>query len=52
MKVFFIVKGPLLWLDQEGKSVGHCDLHDCIAMCRAHHVKIGHGAGAIDALFR
>jgi 2,4'-dihydroxyacetophenone dioxygenase len=52
MKVFFIVTGPLIWLDEEGNSAGHFDVHDYIAMCRAHYDKVGLGAGAINALFR
>jgi hypothetical protein len=41
MKVFFIVTGPLIWLDENGGSAGHFDVHDYIAMCRAHYVKVG-----------
>ena len=52
MKVFFIVKGPLIWLDEDGKSTGHFDVHDYIAMCRAHYEKVGLGAEAVNALFR
>ena len=52
MKVFFIVTGPLIWLDENGASAGHFDVHDYIAMCRAHYVKVGLGAEAIDTLFR
>lgn len=52
MKVFFIVKGPLIWLDEEGNSAGHFDVHDYIAMCRAHYDKVGLGSHTIDALFR
>ena len=52
MKVFFIVTGPLIWLDENGASAGHFDVHDYIAMCRAHYVEVGLGAEKIDALFR
>jgi 2,4'-dihydroxyacetophenone dioxygenase len=52
MRVFFIVKGPLLWLDEEGKSVGHFDVHDYIALARAHYDKVGIGAAYVDTLFR
>lgn len=52
MRVFFIVTGPLIWLDENGASAGHFDVHDYIAMCRAHYVKVGLGADKIDALFR
>jgi 2,4'-dihydroxyacetophenone dioxygenase len=52
MKVFFTVKGPLIWLDEEGKSAGHFDVHDYIAMCKAHYEKVGLGADYITSLFR
>jgi 2,4'-dihydroxyacetophenone dioxygenase len=52
MRVFFIVKGPLIWLDEAGNNAGHFDVHDYIAMCRAHYDTVGLGSGRIDALFR
>lgn len=52
MKVFFIVEGPLIWLDDKGESVGHFDVHDYIALCRAHYEKVGIGAAFVDTLFR
>lgn len=52
MRVFFIVKGPLIWLDENGGSVGHFDVHDYIALCRDHYAKVGLGADLVDKLFR
>ncbi|MGN8005953.1 2,4'-dihydroxyacetophenone dioxygenase family protein [Acidovorax sp. 22279] len=52
MRVFFIVKGPLIWLDEAGKSVGHFDVHDYIELARAHYQKVGLGAAYVDTLFR
>jgi 2,4'-dihydroxyacetophenone dioxygenase len=52
MRVFFIVTGPLIWLDEAGNGAGHFDVHDYIAMCRTHYDKVGLGSGRIDALFR
>ena len=52
MRVFFIVKGPLIWLDEKGGSVGHFDVHDYIKLCRDHYEKVGIGAGYVDTLFR
>lgn len=52
MKVFFTVKGPLIWLDEQGNSAGHFDVHDYIAMCKAHYDKVGFPKGTIDSLFR
>ena len=52
MRVFFNVKGPLIWLGDKGESLGVFDVHDYIAMSRAHYEKVGLGAAAIDKLFR
>lgn len=52
MRVFFVVKGPLIWLDDNGDSVGHFDVHDYIALCRNHYEKVGIGAAFVDTLFR
>lgn len=52
MRVFFIVQGPLIWLDDVGNSVGHFDVHDYIALCRKHYEAVGLGAGLVDTLFR
>ena len=52
MKVFFIVKGPVIWLDEEGASTGHFDVHDYIKMCREHYEQCGIGAGYVETLFR
>jgi 2,4'-dihydroxyacetophenone dioxygenase len=52
MRVFFTVTGPLLWLDEDGNSTGHFDVHDYIAMCKAHYDKVGLGADMITALYR
>ncbi|MBX3501658.1 MAG: 2,4'-dihydroxyacetophenone dioxygenase family protein [Alphaproteobacteria bacterium] len=52
MKVFFIVTGPLIWLDEQGEPAGHFDVHQYIALCRAHYDKVGLGAACVDRLFR
>ena len=52
MRVFFNVKGPLIWLDEKGASLGHFDVHDYIAMSKAHYEQVGLGAAAIEKLFR
>lgn len=44
MKAFFIVKGPLIWLDEDGGTVGYFDAHDYIELCRNHYGKVGIGA--------
>jgi 2,4'-dihydroxyacetophenone dioxygenase len=52
MKVFFVVQGPLIWLDENGESAGHFDVHDYIKLCRAHFEKVGLGADYVKTLFR
>jgi 2,4'-dihydroxyacetophenone dioxygenase len=52
MKVHFKVRGPLIWLDENGEAVDYFDVHDYIDVCKEHYEKVGLGAGAIDALLR
>lgn len=52
MRCFFIVKGPLIWLDAQGQPDGYLDVHDYIAMCRRHYEQVGLGAAYIDRLMR
>jgi 2,4'-dihydroxyacetophenone dioxygenase len=52
MRTMFIVTGPLIWLDDEGNSCGHFDVHDYIRMAREHYEKVGLGAAYVDSLFR
>jgi 2,4'-dihydroxyacetophenone dioxygenase len=52
MKAFFVVSGPLIWLDENGQSTGHFDVHDYIALARHHYGANGVGADYVDTLFR
>jgi len=52
MRVFFIVEGPLIWLKEDGTAEGYFDVHDYIALCRAHYEKVGIGADYLKSLFR
>ena len=52
MRVFFVVTGPLIWLDDNDDSTGHFDVHDYIANARAHYAAAGIDAGYLDTLFR
>jgi 2,4'-dihydroxyacetophenone dioxygenase len=52
MKVFFVVSGPLMWLDDAGNTVGHYDVFDYMAAARAHYEKVGIGAAYLDTLIR
>ena len=52
MRVFFVVYGPLIWLDEEGQTIGHYDVHDYIAEARAHYALNGIGEEYLDTLLR
>ena len=52
MRCFFVVKGPLVWLDEDGNGNGYFDVHDYLALCREHYDKVGIGADYIDGLIR
>lgn len=52
MRVFFHVQGPLIWLDEDGNATGHFDVHDYIALCKAHYERVGLGAEMITQLMR
>jgi 2,4'-dihydroxyacetophenone dioxygenase len=52
MKVFFVVQGPLIWLDENGESNGYFDVHNYITLCREHFEKVGLGADYVKTLFR
>lgn len=52
MKVFFVVSGPLMWLDEEGNSAGHYDVFDYVKAARAHYEEVGIGADYVDKLIR
>ena len=52
MKVHFKVKGPLIWLDEDGEAVDYFDVHDYIDLCKEHYEKAGLGADLIDSLLR
>src|SRR5437762_2627139 len=41
MKVHFNVTGPLIWIDENGESVGQFDVFDYIKLCQEHYAKNG-----------
>ena len=45
-------QGPLVWLDDKGEPDGYFDVHQYIALCKAHYDKVGLGAALIDKLYR
>ncbi|HUH88644.1 MAG TPA: 2,4'-dihydroxyacetophenone dioxygenase family protein [Pusillimonas sp.] len=52
MRTFFVVKGPLIWLDEDGNADGYFDVHDYIKLCKDHYEKVGIGADYVESLFR
>jgi 2,4'-dihydroxyacetophenone dioxygenase len=52
MKVFFVVSGPLMWLDEHGETTGHYDVYDYVKAAREHYEKVGIGADYVDTLIR
>ncbi len=52
MRVFFVVSGPLMWLDDEGKTIGHYDVFDYMADARAHYKSVGIADDYLDSLIR
>ena len=52
MRTFFVVKGPLIWLDEDGNAEGYFDVHDYIKLCKDHYEKVGIGADYVESLYR
>ncbi len=52
MKVHFNVRGPLIWLDEDGEPDGFFDVFNYLEMCREHYEQVGIGAGYVDELIR
>ena len=52
MMVQFNVTGPLIWLDENGQTVGQFDVFDYIELCKAHYEKVGLGAAYLEQLYR
>lgn len=51
-RCLFVVTGPVIWLDENGDSTGHFDVHDYLALCREHYDRVGIGAHYVDGLIR
>jgi 2,4'-dihydroxyacetophenone dioxygenase len=52
MRVFFVVQGPLIWLDEAGRGESQYDVFDYVAAAREHYAKVGIGAEYVDRLIR
>lgn len=50
MRIFFVVRGPVIWLDENGDSTGILDVFDYIAICKDHYKKVGLAENLIDEL--
>jgi len=47
-----VVSGPLMWLDEQGNTVGHYDVFDYMKAARDHYESVGIGADYVDSLIR
>ena len=45
-------RAALMWLDEQGNTVGHYDVFDYMAAARAHYASNGIGADYVDTLIR
>jgi quercetin dioxygenase-like cupin family protein len=52
MITFFNVNGAMIYVDEQGKTVGYEDVHSKIDMCRAHYANNGLGADYVDQFIR
>ena len=52
MKVHFKVKGPLIWLDENGEPWTTSTSTTTSSICKEHYEKVGLGADYIDGLLR
>ncbi|UUZ71466.1 2,4'-dihydroxyacetophenone dioxygenase family protein [Polaromonas sp. P1(28)-8] len=52
MRVFFIVKGPLIWLDEKADPSATSTCTTTSSSAARHYEKVGIGAGYVDTLFR
>jgi len=51
-RIFFIVEGPLIWLDEEGSQAGSFDVFDYIELTRQYYEQNGIGGSYVDQLIR
>jgi 2,4'-dihydroxyacetophenone dioxygenase len=52
MRVFFVVYGPLVWLDEAGNTTGQYDAFDFYAAAREHFAGTPLGPDYVDSLRR
>lgn len=52
MITLFHVSGALIYYDDQGRAVGHDDVHTKIEMCRRHFESVGLGESFVDQFIR
>jgi quercetin dioxygenase-like cupin family protein len=52
MITFFNVNGAMVYVDEQGDTVGYEDVHTKIDMCRRHYEAVGLGAGYVERFIR
>ena len=52
MITFFNVNGAMVYVDEQGNTIGYEDVHTKIDMCRKHYAAVGLGADYADRFIR
>lgn len=52
MITFFNVNGAMIYVDEQGNTIGYEDVHTKIDMCRKHYAAVGLGADYVDRFIR
>jgi 2,4'-dihydroxyacetophenone dioxygenase len=52
MITFFNIAGAMIYVDEDGRTVGYEDVWSKIEMCRAHYLAVGLGARYVDQFIR
>lgn len=52
MRTHFIVKGPPIWLEEDGNPIGHFDVFNYIDLGKKHYESVGLDPKFIDDLIR
>ncbi|MBL8672314.1 MAG: 2,4'-dihydroxyacetophenone dioxygenase family protein [Alphaproteobacteria bacterium] len=52
MITFFVIQGPLIYIDEKGAIIQYEDVFTKIEMCRQHYVKCGLGKSFVDQFVR
>lgn len=52
MITFFNISGAMIYVDEEGRTVGYEDVHSKIEMCRRHYEQVGLGSDFVNQFIR